>query len=105
LQIIAEQPVEAKKYWNAPTLEQELNDWVKGVTAYFDCFRGYLRTSTRVELDDGDRKEARYLSDRYLPSTYRHIRHPCGDLIFRRGRYSFEPGYWDADYLVNSPDV
>jgi hypothetical protein len=59
LQIIAVQPVEAKKYWNAPTLEQELNGWIKGVTSYFDCLRGYLMASTRVELDDGDRKEAR----------------------------------------------
>jgi hypothetical protein len=101
-QIIAKQPVEAGAYWNAPTLEQELNDWIKWATAYFDCFRRYLSTTTKVELDDDNRKEARFLADRYLPLTYQHFRHPRGDLIFRRGQYSVESGYWDEDDTMKS---
>lgn len=97
--------MEVRAYWNAPTLEQELNDWVKWVMAYFDYFRRYLRTATRVELDDDNRKEARSLTDRYLPLAHRKIRHPCGDLVFRRGQYSIESGYWDEDDTMKSYDV
>lgn len=92
-QIIAEQPMEARAYWNAPTLEQDLNDWVKWAMTYFHCFRQYLGTATRVELDDDNRKEARSLADGYLPLTYQKIRHPRGDLVFRRGQHSIESGY------------
>jgi hypothetical protein len=104
-QIIAKQPVEARAYWNAPTFEQELNDWIKWATAYFDCFRRYLTTTTKVKLDDDNREETRFLADRYLPLTYQSSRHPCGDLIFRRGQYSVEPGYWDEDDTMKSSDV
>ncbi|KAF3386300.1 hypothetical protein F1880_000397 [Penicillium rolfsii] len=92
-QIIAKQPVEARAYWNAPTLEQEFNGGIKWATAYFDCFRRYLSTKTKVKLDDDNREETRFLADRYLPLTYQRSRYLCGDLIFRRGQYSVESGY------------
>lgn len=94
-QIIAEQPVEARGYYDVPTLEQGLNDWVKWATAYFDCFRRYLRTATRVELHDDYRKETRSLTDWYFPLAYRRVRHPRRDLVFWRGMYSIESGYYD----------
>lgn len=97
LQIIAEQQVEERPYWKPPTLEKQLNDWVKWARAYFDCFGRYLRIATRVELDDDGRKEARSLADLYLPLTYQSVRHRYGDLVFRRGRYCLESGYWHED--------
>lgn len=79
--IIAKQPVEAKYYWNAPTLEQQSKSWIIWVTAYFVCFNRYLSTTSRVERYDDNGEEAGSLVDRHLPPTYQKLRLRSGDTI------------------------
>lgn len=96
LRIVAEQPVEAIASYNAPTLEQDVDRWVKWIWPFLECFGHHLSIETIVQVDINGRSETRELVKECLPHGHREIR--CryfGDFIFKRGRFSWESGYWD----------
>ncbi|PVH68668.1 hypothetical protein DL98DRAFT_554759 [Cadophora sp. DSE1049] len=106
LRIVAEQPVEASSYYGAPSLEQEIDRWVKWIRPFLQCFGQYLSRETIVQVDINGRAETRELVKECLPYGYREIRcRHVGDLIFKRGRFSWESGYWDDDDRINSRDA
>jgi hypothetical protein len=106
LRIVAEQPVEASSYHGAPSLEQEIDRWVKWIKPFLHCFGQYLSRETIVQVDIDGRAETRELVKECLPHGYREIRcRHVGDLIFKRGRFSWESGYWDDDDRINSRDA
>ena len=106
LRIVAEQPVEAPSYHGAPSLEQEIDCWVKWIKPFLQCFGQYLLKDTIVQVDIDGRAETRELVKECLPHGFREIRcRHVGDLIFKRGRFSWESGYWDDDDYVNSRDA
>jgi hypothetical protein len=106
LRMVLEQPVEAGGYYNAPTLEQDINDWVNWIRPFLQAFGKYLPEETNVEVDIDGRAETRALVKKWLPNGYREVRcRLVGDLIFRRGQHSWESGYWDDDGRMNSRDA
>ncbi|KAH8665980.1 hypothetical protein BGZ60DRAFT_432149 [Tricladium varicosporioides] len=97
LRIIAEQPIEARVYSNAPTLEEEISNWIGFITPFLRCFGQNLLRETIVEVDDDGRIETKKIFEQCLPYGYREVRCRSGDFIFNRGGSSWEPGYWDED--------
>jgi hypothetical protein len=106
LRIVAEQPVQARTYYKAPTLEQEMDRWVKWIKPFLQCFGQYLSRENIVQVDINGEAETRELVKECLPHGYREIRcRHVGDIIFKRGRFSWESGYWDDDDPINSRDA
>jgi len=106
LRVIAEQPVQASSYYGAPTLEQEMERWVKWTRPFLQCFGQHLSRETIVQVDIDGRAETRDLVKEYLSHGYREIRcRHVGDLMFKRGWFSWESGYWDDDGPINSRDA
>jgi hypothetical protein len=97
LRIVAQEPVQAS-YCGGPRLEQQMDTWVKWIRPFLQCFSQYLSSETVVEVDNNGQAETSDLVRKYLPGGYREVRcRLVGDLIFSRGRFSWEPGYWDDD--------
>jgi hypothetical protein len=106
LRMVVEQPVEAGGYYNAPTLEQDMDCWVKWIRPYLQCFGQYLSVQTKVQVDHDGRSETGALVKEYFPHGYREVRcRHAGDLIFKRGQFSWESEYWDDDGPMNSRDA
>jgi hypothetical protein len=106
LRIILEQPVEAGSHYNAPTLECEMARWVNWVRPLLQCFGRHLSIQTEVQIDCDGRAETGALAKECLPYGYREIRcRHVGDLVFKRGQFSWESGYWDDDGPMNSHDA
>jgi len=104
--LVAQQPLEAAGYYYAPTLEQEMDRWVKWIKPFLEFFGQHLRSPVIVEVDDDDRKETSELIKQCLPNGYRKVQcHLVGDLIFKRGQFSIESGYWDDDGPTNCRDI
>jgi hypothetical protein len=57
LRIIAEQPIQAGGYYNAPTLEQDMDCWVRWVRPFLQSFGQHLSRETIVQVDDDGRLE------------------------------------------------
>lgn len=106
LRIVAEQPLEAGYYYNAPTLEQDMDCWINWIRPYLQCFGQHLSSQTSVKIDDDGRVETGAIIKECLPGGYREVQcHLAGDFIFKRGRFSWESGYWDDDGPINSRDA
>jgi hypothetical protein len=77
--------------------------WVR---PFLQCFGQHLSRETIVQVDDDGLLETGELVKECLPDGYRKVR--CrfvGDLIFKRGEFSLELGYWDDDGPTGSWDV
>lgn len=106
LRIVAEQPVKiSSDYW-APSLEQQMERWVEWIMPFLQCIGQHMSKESVVQVDIDGQAETRELVKECLPHGYREIRcHYIGDLIFKRGRFSWESGYWDDDGPMNSRDA
>lgn len=107
LLIVAEEPIRAQGYYNAPTLRQDIDEWMVWISPYLELFGRYIPETLNVAVDDDGRKYTRGLVQKHLPPTCRLGRSGLGDFIFRRGRFSYESGYWDDldDGPTSSRDV
>jgi hypothetical protein len=102
LRIVAEQPLQPGGYFNAPTLKQETDRWVNWIRPFYECFGQHLSTGAIVEVDDDGRETTSELA-KCLPDGYRKVQcHLIGDLIFKRGHFSIESGYWDDPWSSES---
>jgi hypothetical protein len=103
LRIVAAHPEESKywnaKFWGAPTFEQDMEKWVNWLLPRMQCSGQYWVKNSKIEVDTNDQAEMEELVKKCLPHSYQKIQcHLAGDLIFKRGQYSQESGYWDEDY-------
>lgn len=57
LSIVAQQPLQAGTYFNAPSFEQEMEEWMEWLRAILQYIASQLPSSCIVEADDDDRKE------------------------------------------------
>ena len=106
LRLVAQQPFGAAVYYNAPTLELEMDRWLHWIRPFLECFNRHLRNTSVAEVDDDDRKETSDLIKESLKIGYRRVRcRLAGNLIFRRGPFSLESGYWDEDEPINCRDI
>ncbi|KFG84001.1 hypothetical protein MANI_024487 [Metarhizium anisopliae] len=106
LRVVAEQPIQPGGYYNAPALEEETDRWFKWITPFLECLGRYLSKNTLVRVDVDGRAMTKELFKRHLPHGFEEIQcHSDGDLIFERGQFSRESGYWDDEYPMSSRDV
>ena len=106
LRLVAGQPVQ-ETYYNAPPLAQTMQSWFKFLRTFLNCFRQLLNGKS-LEVDFDGNKETGEVVKECMLGRYREVR--CrfsGDLMFRRGRFSYSSGYWDDDdnYGFGSWDV
>jgi hypothetical protein len=105
LRIVAEQPPEAESY-SRPTPKTDQDCWINWIRPFLKCFGRHLLKQTIVEVDCDSRVETEALFKESLPCGYRQIQcRVVGDLIFKRGQFSWESGYWDNDGPTSSRDV
>ncbi|KAF2691170.1 hypothetical protein K458DRAFT_412487 [Lentithecium fluviatile CBS 122367] len=97
LRIVAEQPIEGDHYWNGQTLEEKMKEWKEWTEPIFQYLGKTLSPECEVVIDIDEREETRKLAEKYLLHGYRQVRTETGDLIFKRGAFSWESGYWDDD--------
>jgi hypothetical protein len=95
--IVAQQPLAARSYYDAPTLEELLCEWTTWLDPILKYFSKNLPRTTAVGLDDDGRAETTAMMDRYFDPGYQKVRTITGDFCFERGQYSRESGYWDSD--------
>ena len=95
--VVAQQPLAAQGYYNAPTLEEDLCKWTTWLDPILKYFSTHLPKTTPVGLDADGRAETTAMMDKHFDSGYQKVRTITGDLCFERGRYSRESGYWDSD--------
>lgn len=105
LRIVARQPVDAESGYDIPTLDEDLKRWITWIEPFLRCFGRSLSKETIVSLDVDGQTETRELTANFIPHGFREVTcHIVGDLIFKRGRYSWESGYWDDNDPINSRD-
>ena len=104
LSIVAQQPLEPQKYYNAPPFEQDMEKWTQWLRAVLQYTARQISSSCIIEVDDDDREETSLVMRESLPSGYRKVQTLAGDLCFRRNAYSEESGYWDEDYHDHDVD-
>ncbi len=71
LSIVAQQPLQARTYFNAPSFKQEMEEWMEWLRAILQYIAHQLPSSCIVEADDDDRKGTSTPMRDCLPSGYR----------------------------------
>jgi hypothetical protein len=95
--IVAQQPLAARGYHDAPTLKEDLFEWTTWLDPILEFFSKNLPKTTAIGLDDDGRVETTAMMDKHFGSGYQKVRTITGDFCFERGQYSRESGYWDSD--------
>jgi hypothetical protein len=62
------------------------------------CIAEHLPEGSYLQIDNDRRRETQAVMQTFLSSQYQEVRTLVGDLEFKRGRFSYESGYWDDDY-------
>ncbi|KAF7950166.1 hypothetical protein EAE96_007461 [Botrytis aclada] len=97
LLLVAKQPVR-ETYWNAPPLEKEMENWFMFMRAFLNCFHHFLEGRLLEVIIDGKPETGEVVMECML-GGYREVRcRLSGDLMFRRGPFLCNSGYWDDDY-------
>lgn len=104
LSLVAQQPLQARGYYNAPSLEDEMRDWVAWLEPILQYLAKNLARKTLLEVDHNDLAETSQLVQKFFPSGYHRAQTVTGDRIFMRGEYALESGYWDDDSGMNFAD-
>ncbi|KAI9768246.1 MAG: hypothetical protein M1840_005076 [Geoglossum simile] len=89
---MAQQPLEARHYYNAPSLEQEMDEWLTWLKPVLEYVNQYVSSGYIVEVDDDDREETSELVKECLPNGCRKVQTRTGGLCFMRGEFSPESG-------------
>lgn len=84
LSIVAQQPLQAQRYYRAPPLEQDVQLWVTWARTVLQYIVPQLSNSCIIEVDHDNRKETSALMRECLPTGYREVHTLEGDLYFGR---------------------
>lgn len=85
---MAQQPLKARTFGNAPTLEQEMHKWLAWLKPVLEYVNQYVSSRATIEVDDNDMEETSELVKKCLPNGYRKVRTRTGDIWFMRGVFS-----------------
>ena len=100
--LVAQEPFADIEYHDVLRHEQEMDMWLVWINPLLACFSQHLQIGTRVQVDFDEKEKAGELVKEHLTCGYQTIQcHVAGDRIFRRGRYSFESGYFE-DVIVTT---
>ncbi|CAF9933908.1 MAG: hypothetical protein HETSPECPRED_009045 [Heterodermia speciosa] len=95
--IVVQQPLVARQYLDAPTLEQELCKWTTWLDPVLEYFSAVLPKTTAINLDNDDHAETTAMMDKHFGSGYQKVRTITGDLCFMRRQYLWGSEHWDDD--------
>ncbi|KAK0763399.1 hypothetical protein N5P37_002776 [Trichoderma harzianum] len=96
LGVIAEQPESLSlREWPKAEAENALEEWTAWITPIFEYLGRALHRETKIVVDANEEKETVQVLEKAIPGRSRFQRLPMADIIFKRGRFSLESGYWD----------
>ncbi|KAL7902789.1 hypothetical protein HDV63DRAFT_413162 [Trichoderma sp. SZMC 28014] len=96
LGVIAEQPESLSLgEWPKAEPENAVKEWTAWITPIFEYLGRALNRETKMVVDANDKKETLQVLEKAIPGRCRFQHLPMADIIFKRGRFSLESGYWD----------
>ena len=95
--LVAQQPPRAGGYYNAPSLEEDMRQWIAWLEPILRYLAQNIPETTIFEIDSNDLVETGGVVQKYFRSGYQRVQTVTGDRIFYRGMFSWESGYWDDD--------
>lgn len=108
LLIVAEEPLEDDySWWNGKTVTEKMKIWIEWLTPILEYLHKMLSPQSTVLVDVNEREETSKLIQKYFSHRCRRARTKTGDMIFKKGEFSIESGYWDDydDILNNFSDI
>ncbi|KAH6677579.1 hypothetical protein B0J14DRAFT_346449 [Halenospora varia] len=89
VRIVACQPTEGVDSFEAPSLEEEMEKWIKWLRGYLECFGRLLGRDTVVQVDCNGMKETEILAWECFPRGFQVVKcHSAGDFLFQRGKWA-----------------
>jgi len=95
--LVAQQPLQAMSYYNAPSLEEDMQEWIAWLEPILRYLARNITEKTIVGVDDNKLVETGDVIQKRFRSGYERVQTVTGDQIFKRGMFSWESGYWDDD--------
>ncbi|KAF8847870.1 hypothetical protein BDZ45DRAFT_681615 [Acephala macrosclerotiorum] len=95
--LVLQQPLQAGGGYNAPTLEEDMREWIAWLEPILRYLAQNITETTIVGIDDNDLAETGEVVQKYFRYGYKKVQTVTGDKIFERGEFSWESGYWDDD--------
>lgn len=95
--LVAQQPLRAGGYYNAPSLEEDMREWINWLEPILRYLAHNISGTTIVGIDDNNLVETGQAVQKHFRSGYTNLQTVTGDRIFRKGMFSWESGYWDDD--------
>jgi hypothetical protein len=103
--LVAQQPLEARGYYNAPSLEEDVSKWVAWLEPILQYLVRNIAKTTIVEIDDdNDLVKTGELVQKYFSPGYKKVNTIVGDRMFMRGEFSWKTGYWNDDGPMDFAD-
>lgn len=98
LWIIAEQPMPpSDQTWREIRTATENLKWTTWLISILHYLSQTMSEKVEIGVDANGEKATGNIIKSYLPNQCQFRRLPAADLIFKRGKYSLESGYWDSD--------
>lgn len=95
--LVAQQPLQARSYYNAPSFEEDMQRWIAWLEPILRYLAQNISEKTSVKVDDNKLVETGDVIQKHFRSGYERVQTATGDHIFMRGMFSWESGYWDDD--------
>jgi len=103
--LVAQQPLQARVYYNAPSFEEDMQKWVAWLEPILRYLAKNITETTIVEIDDNNLVETGEVVQKCFGSGYKKVQTVTGDEIFERGTSSWESGSWDDDGPTSCRDI
>ncbi|UKZ80055.1 hypothetical protein TrVFT333_007820 [Trichoderma virens FT-333] len=91
--IVAEQP--SLLEWPKEELENALEEWTAWITPIVEYLGRSLNSEAKIVVDANDEERTVKVPEQAMPGRCSFQKFPMADVIFKRGRYSLQSGYWD----------
>ncbi|KAH8667346.1 hypothetical protein BGZ60DRAFT_47972 [Tricladium varicosporioides] len=94
VRIVAAQPTEGVDSVEAPSLEEEMEKWIRWLRGYFECFGKLFGRDTVVQVDCNGIKETEDLARECFFNGFKVVQdHSAGDFLFQRGKWAPEGAF------------
>ncbi|KAJ4286555.1 hypothetical protein N0V90_013255 [Kalmusia sp. IMI 367209] len=99
--LVVQQPLRVGGYYNAPSLKEDMQEWMVWLESILRYLARNIAKTTIVEVDDNGLEETGKLLQKCFPASYEKVQTMTGDRIFMRREFSWESDYWDDDSGMN----
>jgi hypothetical protein len=106
LGVIAEQP-ESPSPYAFPRVKPEdvFDEWTAWLTTILEYLVRALPGTAQIVVDANEEEDTVQIWEKVMPGRCRFQRLRAADLIFERGEFSLESGYWDDDGPTSCRDI